>query len=166
MKCPRTESNLKQIKVGGIAVDISQACGGVFFDNHELAHFDEQHEKRGTVLIDHLAQFSPPALDYSKRINCPKCTDIVMARQFYSPKHQIEIDICPGCGGIWFDYGELAKLRGLFPHQSDREQAGKDFEKNMLEDPMYQAYFTQIEQKQSLAKKLNRFSQFINTRIF
>ena len=37
-----------------------------------------------------------------------------MLRRFYSPKQQIEIDECAMCGGIWLDYGELSRIRGMF----------------------------------------------------
>ena len=40
MKCPRTGTELKEIEVGGVKVDISEACGGVWFNNFELQHFD------------------------------------------------------------------------------------------------------------------------------
>lgn len=47
MKCPRTGSQLKTIKVGGIAVNISEQCGGVFFDNLELSKFKSVSDIRG-----------------------------------------------------------------------------------------------------------------------
>jgi Zn-finger nucleic acid-binding protein len=40
MKCPRTGGDLTTIKVGGISVEVSNECGGVFFDNFELDNFD------------------------------------------------------------------------------------------------------------------------------
>ncbi|WP_394493663.1 zf-TFIIB domain-containing protein [Shewanella sp. ENK2] len=156
MKCPRTASELTPIKVGGIMVEFSKASGGVFFDNYELIHFDEEHEKRGSVLVEHLSQFTPSAIDYSQRINCPKCPDIVMRRYFYSPKNQVEVDECPGCGGIWFDYNELAKIRELFPNQQDRDKAGKDFVLAMLETNIQKSHDMKIQQKDALAQKLQR----------
>lgn len=160
MKCPRTNVSLKTVKVGGIAVDISEGCGGVFFDNYELEHFDEKHERRGEVLAEHLNKFSPPELDLAARISCPKCTDIVMARHFYSPEHKIEIDECPGCGGIWFDFGELQKLRTLFPNQSDRRDAGKQFIAELEKSSRYISYQRELEGKEDLAERLRRKSRY------
>ena len=162
MKCPRTGENLKVVKVGGIEVEISEACGGVFFDNFELEKFDEKSEKRGEVLVEHLKNFPPPALDQNERIKCPKCTDVVMARHFYSPLKQIEVDRCPGCGGFWFDFGELDKLRNLFPDQKDREKLSKEFENEMLNSTMYKVYDKKLNDKQASidsARKLSRVNK-------
>ncbi|MCL1125437.1 TFIIB-type zinc ribbon-containing protein [Shewanella surugensis] len=113
MPCPRTGVPLKAVNVGGITVDISETCGGVFFDHLELLYFDEKSERRGSVLADHLKQFQPPQLNLTQRIHCQKCVDIVMLRHYYSPNYNpkkvIEVDECLGCGGFWFDYGELEK---------------------------------------------------------
>ena len=97
MKCPRTGTDLKAIKVGGITVDISEECGGVFFDCHEVEKFDEKTKIRGGLLVHHLKQFTPPALDLNEHINCPKCTGVMMARSFYSTKHKIEGCVVLGC---------------------------------------------------------------------
>ena len=153
MKCPRTGTDLTLVKVGGIAVDISEACGGVFFDNHELEDFDEKSEKRGEVLVEHIKKFTPPMLDLTKRIKCPKCTDVVMARHFYSSKKKVEIDECPRCGGIWFDFGELEKLRELFPAKKDREKAGREFEHEMVNSSVYKGYIKGLEEREATAKR-------------
>ncbi len=42
-------------------------------------------------------------------ITCPKCST-VLDRQLVA---QVEVDLCPSCGGIWLDRGELQRL-----HQS------------------------------------------------
>jgi len=111
MKCPRTGSQLKTIKVGGIAVDVSEECGGVFFDNLELRKFESGSDVRGEALAKHLRQFESYLLDEKERIKCPKCCDVVMMRRYYSPLKVIEIDECPACAGIWLDTGELDKIQ-------------------------------------------------------
>lgn len=111
MKCPRTGGVLTPIKVGGIEVDVSQECGGVFFDNCELDKFDMSGEVRSDALVNHLQQFEYEPLNLDKRINCPKCEDVVMMRRYESPAQIIELDECPQCAGIWLDTGELSKLR-------------------------------------------------------
>lgn len=156
MKCPRTGDDLTVVKVGKIAIEISEKCGGVFFDNRELEAFDEQHEKRGKVLVDHLKQFTPPKLNLSERISCPKCESVVMARNYYSPRNQVEIDECPGCGGIWLDYGELEKLRRLFPTQQERQLAGQEFEQDFINSPTYKLYIKKLEDKEQLAERISR----------
>lgn len=111
MLCPRTGTPLTQVRVGGIEVDISEACGGVFFDQREIEAFKSKNEARGSALARHLQQFANDKLDLNQRIKCPKCTDVVMMRRYESPLHLIEIDECPQCAGIWLDTGELSLLQ-------------------------------------------------------
>ncbi|MCL1125954.1 TFIIB-type zinc ribbon-containing protein [Shewanella surugensis] len=159
MQCPRTKTLLSRVKVGGISIDYSTRCGGVFFDHHELQHFDEKQERRGEVLVEHLQDFYNPDVDVTPRIHCPKCSDIVMARHFYSPKNQIEVDSCPGCGGIWLDYGELKKIRQLFPTQAHRVQAAENFQEVFSQSPEYRVHIEQVEHKHAIGGRLRQFNE-------
>ena len=40
-------------------------------------------------------------------MKCPICTDMHL---IMSDRHDIEIDYCPQCRGVWLDRGELDKL--------------------------------------------------------
>ncbi len=120
MQCPRTHTPLKKIPVGKVPVYVSEACGGVFFENQTLNYFKCGHEDRGKALVKHLSQFHNENLNEAKRVNCPICTDTVMMRRYYSPLHIVEIDECPGCGGIWLDTGELSKLQSLMLNEKER----------------------------------------------
>ena len=106
---PKNWKSAENDKVGKIAVDVSEECGGVFFDNLELEQFDQAHEVRGDVLVEHLSQFEAVILAADHRLHCPKCENVVMIRRFYPySKHhsaklhgskRIEIDECPHCRG-------------------------------------------------------------------
>src|SRR5262245_18808500 len=37
---------------------------------------------------------------------CPRCQNTLRERE----RNNVILDICPGCGGIWLDRGELEKL--------------------------------------------------------
>ena len=135
MRCPRTGAAMKQVTIGGIEVDVSEECGGVFFDHYELEKFDDATEIRGDVLIEHLRQFPPPLLDDSKPINCPRCVDYPMRRFHYNAAAQLELDECLNCGGIWFDAGELERLREVFSTTEARHQASREMEMGFAADP-------------------------------
>lgn len=47
-------------------------------------------------------------------MNCPVCDERLRPIQ----RSGIEIDICPGCKGIWLDRGELEKLIALEGNES------------------------------------------------
>ncbi len=159
MKCPRTGADLKPVKVGGITVDISEECGGVFFDSHEVEKFDQKTKIRGGLLVHHLKQFTPPALDLSKHIDCPKCTGVIMSRNFYGSGNEIEVDRCPSCEGIWFDFGELEKLRNLILVSTDRQSASKKFEAQLLNSSAYQEYKNALDEEVQEDVRLDKANQ-------
>lgn len=132
MKCPRTHSKLKPITINNVEINLSTACGGVWFDRFELEKFDEIHEEAGTLLIEHMKNFNTPLTNTDVRLKCPKDPDVVMMRRYYSSKHQIEIDECPQCGGIWLDAEELGGIRELFPTQNDLKADKKKFVENIM----------------------------------
>ena len=80
MKCPRTGANMKEVEIQNVKVDVSEGCGGVWFDNLEFEKFDEAHESAGDKLIDLMASFSKGkgSPELSKRLNCPGCPDTVL----------------------------------------------------------------------------------------
>ncbi len=159
MKCPRTGNDLKSVTIEGITVDLSETTGGVWLDNYELIKFDEVHEKGGDVLSELMEKHRSNIVDLSPRIQCPKCENMVMARHYYSPKREIEIDRCPNCGGVWLDAGELAKIRELFPTEADREQASQELVNEAAESSEFQQMVAESEENAAAARKFaNLFS--------
>jgi len=45
-------------------------------------------------------------------MQCPKCQTVMREREKETPGRDMVVvmDVCPGCGGIWLDRGELEKL--------------------------------------------------------
>ena len=127
MNCPACGNELEQMTVGDVVVDVCQGgCGGIWFDNFELQKFDEPHESAGEELLD-IERDESVVVDRMKRFNCPKCSDIVMMRHFFSVKKEVEVDECPGCGGFWLDAGELCKIRSLFDTEEERHKAAQEY---------------------------------------
>lgn len=126
MKCPSCEGELQEMTVGNVAVDVCQGgCGGIWFDNFEIEKFDEPHESTDELLD--VERDESLVIDRTKRLKCPKCSDLVMMRHFFSIKKEVEVDECPGCGGFWLDAGELLKIRSLFNTEEERHQAARDY---------------------------------------
>ena len=109
MLCPRTNTPLESILVGGITVYTS-SLGGVFFDNSQIFKFSSPELKHGQVLLKYLSNYAEGEGEVAMRVNCPKCPSIVMMRRYFSPLKAVEIDECPSCAGIWLDSGELSKI--------------------------------------------------------
>lgn len=155
LNCPRTNTPLKEIIVDGIKLDISEKCGGVWFDNYEIKKLDEAHETAGDKLADLLEAFIDDNVDFSQRIKCPKCPDSVLLRHFYSPKRSIQMDTCPTCAGIWLDPGELTHLRNLFSTEEEKNVYAQDFVDEVTAKvlgPELQKSKDELEKAKSFAK--------------
>lgn len=134
-RCPRTGTVLKPVELGDVVVDLSESCGGVFFDRFELQRFDDDVEFDGERLAQLMSQWEDSTIDHEQRIKCPNCPDVVMMRRAYSPLRKIELDECPACAGIWLDSGELSTLRRELPNEEARNEVGKKFIAEMMSSP-------------------------------
>jgi hypothetical protein len=136
MKCPACGGTLSELKVGDLTVDVCRGgCGGIWFDEFELGHVDDQDEAAGESLLD--IETDPLVkVDTKSHRRCPQCPEIVMQRHFYGPKRRVEIDECGKCGGIWLDAGELAAIRAEYKNQAEREQAVHDYAVDVLRDAL------------------------------
>ena len=110
IKCPACFNALTSIQVGAVNVDVCRGCGGIWFDAFELQRVDEEHETAGDWLLQ-IERAQRIQVDTQTKRECPRCEGVKLKRRFYSPRRQVEIDECPGCGGYWLDAGELEKIR-------------------------------------------------------
>lgn len=49
------------------------------------------------------------------RLACPVCLGVKMEKIRLGGQYTVELDVCRRCGGMWFDAGEVARLRTLKP---------------------------------------------------
>lgn len=125
MKCPACGRELTNTTVSGVTVDVcSGGCGGIWFDRGELERFDEPSEAAAPELLD-VPRDPASRPDLSRRFNCPKDTDTVMMRHYFSVKDAALVDECPACGGYWLDPGELREIRSEFPSEEAKDQAAE-----------------------------------------
>jgi len=110
IKCPACFNALTSVQVGAVNVDVCRGCGGIWFDAFELQRVDEEHETAGDWLLQ-IEREPRIQVDTQRKRECPRCEGVKLKRRFYSPRRQVEIDECPGCGGYWLDAGELEKIR-------------------------------------------------------
>ncbi len=110
IKCPACFNALTSLQVGAVNVDVCRGCGGIWFDAFELQRVDEEHETAGDWLLQ-IEREQRIQVDTQRKRECPRCEGVKLKRRYYSPRRQVEIDECPGCGGYWLDAGELEKIR-------------------------------------------------------
>lgn len=136
MNCPACSNELTQMTVDDVTVDVCKnGCGGIWFDNFELKKFDEPHESAGEGLLD-IPRNPNVQVDQNKRLKCPKCDNIVMMRHFFSVKHNVAVDECPGCAGVWLGAGELGQIREMFDSEEVRLQAADEYFQSVFGDEM------------------------------
>jgi len=160
MECPACSNMLQEITVADVTVDICKGgCGGIWFDWFELKKLDEPHESAGRELLD-VERDKGIIIDHTKRLNCPKCDDIVMMRHFFSVKKEVEVDECPSCGGFWLDAGELGKIRTLFNTEEERHKAADEYFSEVFGDKLT-AMRAGDEAKLNKARKIANMFRFI-----
>lgn len=63
------------------------------------------------------------------RLLCPVCLGVKMVKRSPSGAPQVVVDLCPRCGGIWFEHGEVQAVRGASgvpdPGDIDPSRAGR-----------------------------------------
>ncbi len=120
MKCPACGHYLSEKVVDDLVVNVCDGgCGGIWFDDSDLDDVDDQDELAGDMLVD-IKQDLSISVDRSCKRACPCCDGVTMQQRQYSPRHLVDIDECPRCGGIWLDAGELDAIRKMFESSGER----------------------------------------------
>lgn len=120
--CPGCNHTLTVTTFVAVHIEGCPACGGFWFDNHELAWVTQRAPAR---LHELEAQFpkrvDSVAADPSQK-HCPACRDSLTPHEFaHSPG--IKMDICKRCHGIWLDHGKLSQIQKRLQHfQQERQQ--------------------------------------------
>ena len=108
MKCPACHKVLAVHFLDDVELDVCQeGCGGIWFDAFELSSVSERIR---ADVPSAAVEPNLPVVPDRKRA-CPRCLEVKLQRHFYSNRRQVEVDSCPGCGGIWLDVGELSAVR-------------------------------------------------------
>lgn len=66
-------------------------------------------------------------------MNCPACGTSMKVYE----KHGVEIDVCPGCRGVWLDRGELEKILEVEARCGQSEPAPYPEERQQLDGHGY-----------------------------
>lgn len=121
IKCPACDNIMKKVFMSGdnFNIDICiDGCGGMFFDNRELKHFDEKAENIDEILNAISGKTFQKVNQDNLRI-CPAC-GAKMVKNNTSIKKQVQIDECYSCGGKFLDASELQALRAEYNTEAER----------------------------------------------
>jgi len=104
---------MEQVGLDGILLDRCPVCGGIWFDLGELRDVLElAHSPRKSDLLR--ADRARGHDEMHERVPCKCPRDTTPMTVVHDPvQPHIAMDLCPHCGGIFLDGGELADLSRL-----------------------------------------------------
>ncbi len=105
MDCIRCNIRMNKEIKNGVLIDVCPICDGVWLDHNELEMLETGVSKAYTKLLKEL--YTETAEEKARDANdglCPKCGQVSLQ---LSILHGVEIDHCPACQGMYFDWGEL-----------------------------------------------------------
>jgi len=115
MNCPKCIGKLQEHYIEKYPVQVCFVCHGIWFDKDELEGVIKDGNDALSDDIDMDADYEVPAdikdllKEFSDKISqCPKCQDTAMTKQSH---YGVMIDVCPKCGGVWLDSGEILQVR-------------------------------------------------------
>ena len=111
MYCPRCSTDLVVVEYDEIELDWCPSCEGLWFDRGEMELAVTRMGPAGLGLT-----FERPAQTSEQPLRCPLCHVRMNKRLLGNPgpvqgePRPIIADMCPECGGIWLDRGELEQV--------------------------------------------------------
>lgn len=105
MNCPKCVSPFNEIAIENVALDFCPGCKGIWFDKDEMAFVTELKNDLPNPQAERTA--GRPTV-----YPCPRCPNKLEELKFV-PLHDLLVDRCPSCRGIWLDNGELQKVAAI-----------------------------------------------------
>lgn len=107
MICLRCHNEMKKQNAHGVLVDRCPSCKGIWLDKGELDRIVRQEGDPNDEIVRQARKEKRAEKDILMFVgSCPKC--YVPGMKKYK-RFGITIDVCGGCGGTFFDKGELDK---------------------------------------------------------
>ena len=115
MQCPKCSVEMKEYKDReNVLVDYCyDGCKSIWFDNSELAILsttESNHPDFGAI----------KAKGEATSNQCPRCPEENLFEVPYVAGHDLMIDVCPSCTGVFLDAKELGALQRLAASQEPR----------------------------------------------
>lgn len=115
LMCPKDGVPMERYRIGegdnAIEIDRCPECGGIYLDRGELAQL-MAHKFDSEKLLKQLdrepAAGGAPSGEVIE-MKCPRDGTPMVTYRAHDQKH-LEYEVCPQCGGIFFDAGELHDL--------------------------------------------------------
>ncbi len=105
MKCPRCKEKMEKTNSSGIATSTCLYCNGTWININSFNKLISKEEKapsKDSVFNSFKSQHNK-----STNRDCPKCENENLYQIYI---HEVELDLCSKCEGLFFDEGELKQI--------------------------------------------------------
>lgn len=99
MHCPRCDIELEIMEREGHIGFCCAQCSGVLL----TARYIDTLKYKPDISIDHFYSDLISGLTARSICQCPSCNEAMYITNY----NNTELDFCPGCNAIWFDFNEL-----------------------------------------------------------
>jgi len=116
-RCPSCNKLMTHSTQENVRLNTCPGCFGIWIDKlalNRLARTPPPPAPDGTpeLPLEELAAVVVES-NTKERLHCPLCPG-ELVKQRYHALIPVEVDLCPRCGGVWLDVGELPLIRRLF----------------------------------------------------
>lgn len=119
MLCPHCNADLKVVVKKGVFVNECGGCGGQWLLKEKFAALRQKEDEFIKWLdLPLWKEDKHHKLSLSSRA-CPECSSNLYAVDYHG--HDITLDICTKCAGVWLDKGELEKIIAYMEDQVTEE---------------------------------------------
>ncbi len=109
LPCPACGAAMAPEGFGSAFVEVCAGCRGLWFDAGELGRLDSSKKGIGPRLEAALRE--PLEIpEHATSRSCPRCA-VELDPETYELQPEADVDVCPECGGVFLDPGELAQIR-------------------------------------------------------
>jgi len=106
-KCPNCDCGLTEMRLHTEIIDRCEKCNGAFFDRGELEAIIQTVEVFESINLEENEIESIPTTEMQRELCCPADGELMVKQEIVG----VIVDICPHCGGIWLDRGEIIALK-------------------------------------------------------
>ena len=109
--CPNDGTLMERIPVAGVEADRCAACGAIWLDAREFERIVAEDGAPARLDTGPAGSGLPKGFRIGKKV-CPRDKREMLSVRDPEQSH-IVTDLCPTCGGLLFDAGELGDLSRL-----------------------------------------------------
>jgi len=129
--CPSCDGSLVSKEVHEHVVLRCLDCGGIWLSRETIDKIKEGRDE-SIEWPDNLSEYAGELeVEPERKMECPGDGAALVSVKYGSSS--VIVDVCPVCGGVWFDHGEFGKVAEDIS-DAEVEKTSLDYLKNFMRD--------------------------------